>query len=92
MDHAGAGCETLSQGMWMATQEQLKYLMRQCQYLRYTEKSNLPFVEKFSGSLEMFSPECHNTKASEKEECSVRGVRASERGGTQSSGSVVFRV
>lgn len=48
----------------MATQEQLKYLQRQCQYLRYTEKSSLPFVEKFSGSLEMFSPVCHNTKAS----------------------------
>ncbi|CAM9164229.1 unnamed protein product [Scytosiphon promiscuus] len=51
-----------NQGFWMATQGQLKYLQRQCQYLRYTEKSSLPFVEKFSGSLEMFSPMCHNTK------------------------------
>lgn len=54
----------------MATQEQLKYLQRKCQYLRYTENSNVPFVEKFSGSLEMFSPYCHTTKAG--------GVRASK--------------
>ena len=52
------------QGFWMATQEQLKYLQRQCQYLKYTDKSALPFVEKFSGSLEQFSPACHTTKAS----------------------------
>ncbi|CBJ28048.1 hypothetical protein Esi_0089_0116 [Ectocarpus siliculosus] len=51
-----------NQGFWMATQEQLKYLCRQCQYLRYTGQSSVPFVEKFSGSLEMFSPPCHTTK------------------------------
>eukprot|EP00752_Nemacystus_decipiens_P001812 g1750.t1 len=51
-----------NQGFWMATQEQLKYLQRQCQYLRYTDQSSLPFVEKFSGSLEQFSPVCHTTK------------------------------
>ncbi|CAN0383966.1 unnamed protein product [Ectocarpus sp. 12 AP-2014] len=51
-----------NQGFWMATQEQLKYLCRQCQYLRYTDQSSVPFVEKFSGSLEMFSPPCHATK------------------------------
>eukprot|EP00903_Cladosiphon_okamuranus_P005409 g5397.t1 len=51
-----------NQGFWMATQEQLKYLQRQCKYLRYTDKSSLAFVEKFSGSLEMFSPACHTTK------------------------------
>lgn len=52
------------QGFWIATQEQLKYLQRQCQYLRYTGLSSIPFVEKYSGSLEMFSPPCHNTKVS----------------------------
>lgn len=63
----------------MATQEQLKYLQRQCQYLRYTDKSTLPFVEKFSGSLEQFSPACHTTKASAA--CLMEGRQEVRRSG-----------
>lgn len=57
-----ANTHTHTQGFWMATREQLQYLDRKCRYLRYTEESNFPFVEKFSGSLEMFSPNCQSTK------------------------------
>ena len=55
--------EKRKQGMWLATREQLRYLERKCRYLRYTDKSALGFVEKFSGSIEMFSSGCQTTKA-----------------------------
>ena len=55
-----------TQGMWVATRGHLQYLARKCQYLSYTDKSSLGFVEKFSVSIEMFSSKCKTTKVSEK--------------------------
>ena len=54
-----------TQGLWMATQGQLKSLQQKCKYLKYDEGSNIRFVERLSGSLEMYSAPCKVTKASE---------------------------
>eukprot|EP00904_Undaria_pinnatifida_P007118 jgi/Undpi1/3536/HiC_scaffold_16.g06908.m1 len=47
-----------NQGLWMATQGQLKKLNNNCGYLRFDELTTKGHVETHSGSIQMFSPNC----------------------------------
>jgi len=44
--------------MWMATQDQLKRLSKQCNYLGYNEASAEDSPEYLNGGLQMFGPGC----------------------------------
>ena len=52
------GCA--SQGMWLATREQLRRLSKKqsCRYLDFDESSGKGHVETHSGSIQMFRPNC----------------------------------
>lgn len=48
------------QGMWLATREQLRKLSQKksCEYLSFDESSGKGHVETYSGSIQMFRPNC----------------------------------
>ncbi|CAM9675697.1 unnamed protein product [Discosporangium mesarthrocarpum] len=51
-----------NQGLWVATQDQLRLLARNCNYLDFTNETRTGNVETHSGSFQMFSPGCRFAK------------------------------